>query len=982
MKRLILFLLAGGLLASSDGSLLLAQAAPKLPSVSVRRLNAFTFKMLPGDFNGDGIVDLATLALRPNGSSRPVVALGHGDGTFGAGAEIADAFGFPLTVGDFNEDGRLDLIASLELGASPIHFLPGKGNGTFGTPVQIGGATEPTLKFAFAHDFDGDGNLDVGVGMIGDTDEGLVHIYAGHGNGTFAQLSARLSSGVDSTPNGGTVADLNGDGRPDVAVANTFAQSLSIFINQGAFNFTSSERPLGHPANGVTAADVTGDGKIDLVVAQSFDAEQTQVDGLVSVLPGNGNGTFGAARDFATGVDAFQIVTGDFNRDGVLDIATSNHSAVTAVGCGQFASLWDSLTILNGTGGGNFIRASDFSIGNQQDLDGLRHRDTSRTLFLADLNGDGHDDFLLHDGAVFITGSPDPNWAPKVDAGPDKTITGTRKVLLRATASDSDQDMVSWSWSSNAGIAIPNYPNPCITVPSDGTYTFTVTVDDRNGHRASDSVTYTFSSGGTTPQGPTVTILAPIAGATILADRTYMIRWDATAGSAPLQRSDVSFSLDDGASRFAILGCQNLGVLVESCPWTSLEPTEQGRIFVSVTDVLGRATTATSGRFAVRAGPPIPTIGEGWGHADVGAVGAAGTATFDGFVRDGHALTVSGSGADIWGTADEFHYAWKTIVGDFQIETRVASVSAVHAWTKAGLMIRENAIDPSSPHQSLFVTPGHGIAFQRRVLPGRDSVSLAGPALAAPVFLRLVRQRGTTSAWYRKREVDRWTLLAESSGMTSPTVDVGIAVSSHSDGAIAKAKFEGVYLAPVPAWGANSIGGAGAGVGETWGTLYTVQGGGTDIWGTSDSFGYMWVRMSGHATVTARILGVENTYPWAKAGVMIRESLAPDSKHAFALVTPGKGLALQYRSATGGTSVMAGQAAGAAPAWVRLSRFEGSSPGAIGGVQAQYSTDGVIWRSLGSVNFNMTHDVYVGIAVTSHNPSVQMDATVDGWRVE
>jgi len=223
MKRLILFLLAGGWLASSDGSPLLAQASPPAPSVSVRRLNAFTFKMLPGDFNGDGIVDLATDALRPNGSERPVVALGRGDGTFGAPVEIADAFGAPLTVGDFNKDGRLDLIASLELGASSVWFLPGNGNGTFGTPVQIGGATEPTLKFAFTADFDGDGNLDVGVGMIGDTDQGLVLIYSGHGDGTFSDIAGRLATGVDSTPNGGVVADLNRDGRPDVAVANTFA---------------------------------------------------------------------------------------------------------------------------------------------------------------------------------------------------------------------------------------------------------------------------------------------------------------------------------------------------------------------------------------------------------------------------------------------------------------------------------------------------------------------------------------------------------------------------------------------------------------------------------------------------------------------------------------------------------------------------------------------------------------------------------------
>jgi hypothetical protein len=880
MKHFVLCTLAGVLLASSDGNSLLAQPGPKPPSVSVRRMNALLDRMVPGDFNGDRIVDLASGSARTgSGPVPPVVALGRGDGSFQAPvAAVADASGSPLAAGDFNEDGRLDLIASLDIGASPIFFLAGNGNGTFGAPVQMGGATEPSIKFGFADDFNGDGNLDAAVGMIGDTDEGVVHIYGGHGDGTFADLSARLSSGTDSTPNGGVAADLNGDGRPDIVVANRATQSVTIFLNQGAFNFTAAERPLGHPANDVTAVDVTGDGKLDLIVAQAFDDDQTQVDGLVSVLPGNGDGTFGAGRTFATGVDAFLVETGDFNRDGVLDIATSNHSAMSAPTCAPFFSLWDSLTVLNGTGGGNFVRAADFSIGSQQELDAFRHRDTGRSLAVADLNGDGRGDFVLHDGAVLITGSPDPNWPPNVNAGPDRTITGTRRAPLRATATDSDQDMLSWSWSSNAGITIANVPNPCVTVPSDGTFTFTVTVDDGNGHRASDSTTYTFGSG---------------------------------------------------------------------------TPTD----------------------------PPSP-IGEGWGHSDVGAVGAAGGATFDGFIRNGHGLTVSGSGADIWGTADEFHYAWQTMFGDFEIETRVASVDAVHPWTKAGLMIRQNAQDASSPHASIFVTPGNGVVFQRRLSRGASSVSLQGPALTAPVFLRLVRQRGTTSAWYRKREVDRWTLLGEQFGMTSPTVDVGVAVTSHSDGAIAKAKFEGVYLAPIPAWGLTSIGGAGGGSGDTWATVYTVQGAGTDIWGTSDSFVYMWVRMSGRATVTARVLGVENTYPWAKAGVMIRESLAPDSKHAMAVVTPGKGIAMQYRGSTGGTSVMPGQAAGAAPAWVRVSRFEAGSPGAVGAVQADYSTDGVVWRPLGQVNFNMTHDVFVGIAVTSHNPSVEMRATLDQIRVE
>jgi len=246
MKRLILFALAGAWLASSDGSLLLAQSAPTPPSVGVRRLTALEGSVIPGDFNGDRIVDLATRSSTLlNGVRTPVVALGRGDGSFNPPRAVADAHGSALAAGDFNKDGKLDLVVTLDQAVSPIHFLAGKGDGTFGPPVQIGSATEPSITFAFVSDLDSDGNPDLAVGMIGDTDQGLVLIYAGNGDGTFSDGIARLSTGVDSAPLGGVAADLNGDGRPDVAVANRGARSVSIFLNQGALSFTSAERPMG-----------------------------------------------------------------------------------------------------------------------------------------------------------------------------------------------------------------------------------------------------------------------------------------------------------------------------------------------------------------------------------------------------------------------------------------------------------------------------------------------------------------------------------------------------------------------------------------------------------------------------------------------------------------------------------------------------------------------------------------------------------------
>src|ERR1041384_1371192 len=107
-------------------------------------------------------------------------------------------------------------------------------------------------------------------------------------------------------------------------------------------------------------------------------------------------------------------------------------------------------------------------------------------------------------------------------AGAPQRIKKPTRGRRRAVASDSDQDVLLYSWASNAGVAIPNVPNPCITVPSDGTYTFTVTVHEANnsGHTTSASVTDTFTTtSGTTP--PAVTVLTPKIGEMLTEGRPY-----------------------------------------------------------------------------------------------------------------------------------------------------------------------------------------------------------------------------------------------------------------------------------------------------------------------------------------------------------------------------------------------------------------------------------------------------------------------------
>jgi hypothetical protein len=145
---------------------------------------------------------------------------------------------------------------------------------------------------------------------------------------------------------------------------------------------------------------------------------------------------------------------------------------------------------------------------------------------------------------------------------------------------------------------------------------------------------------------------------------------------------------------------------------------------------------------------------------------------------------------------------------------------------------------------------------------------------------------------------------------------------------------------------------------------YTITAGGADIWGTSDQFHFAFKEVSGASTVVAKVLSVSNTDPWAKAGVMIRDSLDPTSTHAMVVVTPGNGVAMQYRATAGAASTTAAQQTGiVAPQWVKIERT-------IGGlIRGYYSPDGTTWTQLGDVVATVVMDtpMYVGLALTSHN---------------
>ncbi|HWB01682.1 MAG TPA: SdrD B-like domain-containing protein [Verrucomicrobiales bacterium] len=146
------------------------------------------------------------------------------------------------------------------------------------------------------------------------------------------------------------------------------------------------------------------------------------------------------------------------------------------------------------------------------------------------------------------------------------------------------------------------------------------------------------------------------------------------------------------------------------------------------------------------------------------------------------------------------------------------------------------------------------------------------------------------------------------------------------------------------------------------GSSFTLNGSGADIWDYNDAFRYMYQTASGDCSIVAKVNSVENTDPWSKAGVMIRESLNTNARHASVFVTPSNGVAWQWRSSTGGSSGNVNTTGLSAPYWVKIVRSGStfsayrSSTGASGS-----------WVLMGSQTISMGSTVYIGLAVTSHD---------------
>jgi hypothetical protein len=357
------------LLGNGDGTF-------KAP-VSYTVPNAYVEWVFAADVNGDGRVDLIA-ATTPIASSSPqgmAVFLNNGSGGFQIGQQISA--GSPFAVGDLNKDGKLDLVVVnviFSATSSPSYSLAiyaGAGNGTFAQtgPIYDVGSGDSVASAALA-DFNGDGSQDIAL-TVGNN---AVVIMLGDGAGRFTAAATTVP--VDQRPSVVLAGDFNHDGHQDIAVLSSVYSVVDVLFGRGdgTFNFRAIYGTDGGGSiafGALTSADLNRDGYTDLI--------STDDSGFVSPLLGKPGGTFGAATEYALG--SFRnadTLHADFNGDGIPDLAVLNVGG----GC---PLCFASVSVLQGKGNGQFKPL------------GVRYKTgTLGAAFAAgDLNGDGKMDILV-----------------------------------------------------------------------------------------------------------------------------------------------------------------------------------------------------------------------------------------------------------------------------------------------------------------------------------------------------------------------------------------------------------------------------------------------------------------------------------------------------------------------------------------------------------------------------------------------------------
>ncbi|HUO68864.1 MAG TPA: GDSL-type esterase/lipase family protein, partial [Gammaproteobacteria bacterium] len=510
---------------------------------------------------------------------------------------------------------------------------------------------------------------------------------------------------------------------------------------------------------------------------------------------------------------------------------------------------------------------------------------------------------------------------------PPDSLPPTTPTGLTAVAQSSSRIDINWNGASDSGSGLAGYSvfrngtqiasTTSITYSDTGLssntlYTYTVTAFDRMSPNRNESTPSAPASATTqTTSTPTPTVSLQVNPSAVPIGGTTQLTWSST----------------------------NATSCTASGSWAGAKAT---------------SGSATSSTLSVNTSFTLTCTGAGGTASDTKAVAVDPAATVS--------LTVSPASVPSGGTTQ---LTWTS--------SNATSCTASGGWS--GTKTTEgsassNALSATTTFTLTCTGPaGSGSDSKTVTVVGAPTVSLsaspAGVTSGATAQLSWTSTNATTctasGGWSGSKATSG---SATSSALSATTMFM--LTCTGTGGSASDSKTVVVGSLPAGTWGNNDIGAVGA-VGSSTqatqsdGTLSaTVNGSGNDIWDAADAFQFDFESLTGDGTITARVVSETNTDPWAKSGVMIRETLSASSTHAFVAVTVGNGVAFQRRTSTGALSLHTYGPTVTAPYWVRLNR-SGST------FSAYSSPDGTTWTLIGQSTINMAASVYIGLAVTAHH---------------
>jgi regulation of enolase protein 1 (concanavalin A-like superfamily) len=441
--------------------------------------------------------------------------------------------------------------------------------------------------------------------------------------------------------------------------------------------------------------------------------------------------------------------------------------------------------------------------------------------------------------------------------------------------------------------------------------------------------------------------------------------------------SPVLTSLDGNSISVTLTPTISGGVAPVS---TSCSPASGSKFSVGTTsfsctavDAAQQKSSCTSKVVVAAPSQPALTLPAPWLNQDIGSVGVAGSVSYA-----SGAFTVRASGQQIWNTVDGLHYVYQSLTGDGTIVARVNTLTGGASSQSNGVMIRET-LDTNSKHAYVAFSQSQ-IYFTNRTTTGGSTAAQTLTGKTLPYWVKLTRSGSTFTAAASADGVT-WVQVGTPRTINMTTsVYVGLAVSSGQNSALATATFDNVSLTPgepstpgsLPIdWLNQDVGSVGvAGSASYTGGIFTVRGAGQQIWNTADGLHLAYQFLAGDGTIVARVGSLTGGASSQSAGVMIRETLTANSKHAYVAFSQSQ-IYFTNRATTSGVTSAQSLTGKTLPYWVKLTRSGNTFTAAA-------SPDGVNWVQVGTPRtITMTGTVYVGLAVSSGQNSTLATAIFD-----